>query len=87
MQKLTEEQKRQIAELREKKDSDIDLSEMPEVTDWSRAEVGKFLKPKTHLRLAKLSTSSAAGTAAEEAFPQAFPAEISAAPPASQSRK
>ncbi len=86
MQKLTEEQKRQVAELREKKDSDIDLSEMPEVTDWSRAEVGKFLKPKTHLRLAKLSTSSAAGTVAA-AFPEVFPAEISAAPPASQSRK
>jgi uncharacterized protein (DUF4415 family) len=27
------------------KDEDIDLSDMPEVLDWSRAEVGKFYRP------------------------------------------
>ena len=26
-------------------DADIDLSDMPEVTDWSRAERGKFHRP------------------------------------------
>lgn len=26
-------------------DADIDLSEMPEVVDWSGAEVGKFSRP------------------------------------------
>jgi uncharacterized protein (DUF4415 family) len=27
------------------KDADIDLSEMPEVLDWSGAEIGKFYRP------------------------------------------
>jgi uncharacterized protein (DUF4415 family) len=29
----------------QKKDRDIDLSDIPEVTDWSRAVVGKFYRP------------------------------------------
>ena len=45
MKKLTKEQKRQIAVLAAKTDADIDLSEMPEVVDWSGAEVGKFYRP------------------------------------------
>src|SRR5256885_14561694 len=28
-----------------KKDADIDLTDMPEVLDWSKAEVGKFYRP------------------------------------------
>ena len=27
------------------KDEDIDLSDMPEVLDWSNAEIGKFYRP------------------------------------------
>ena len=27
-------------------DDDIDTSDIPEVTDWSKAEVGKFYRPK-----------------------------------------
>jgi len=27
------------------KDEDIDLSDMPEVVDWSKAEIGKFYRP------------------------------------------
>jgi uncharacterized protein (DUF4415 family) len=45
MRKLTREQKRQIATIAGKKDADIDLSEMPEVVDWSGAEMGKFYRP------------------------------------------
>jgi len=45
MKKLTKEQKREIAAVAAKKDEDIDLSEMPEVIDWSDAEVGKFYRP------------------------------------------
>jgi hypothetical protein len=45
MKKLTREQKRQIAVIAAKTDADIDLSEMPEVVDWSGAEVGKFYRP------------------------------------------
>jgi uncharacterized protein (DUF4415 family) len=42
MRKLTKEQKRDIAAM---KDEDIDLSDMPEVLDWSKAEIGKFYRP------------------------------------------
>jgi len=45
MRKLTKEQKRDIAAIAAKRDEDIDLSDMPEVLDWSRAEVGKFYRP------------------------------------------
>jgi hypothetical protein len=45
MKKLTEDQKRQVAAIAAKKDADIDLSEMPEVLDWSGAEIGKFHRP------------------------------------------
>jgi uncharacterized protein (DUF4415 family) len=45
MRKLTKEQRRQIASVAAKKDADIDLSEMPEVLDWSGAEIGKFYRP------------------------------------------
>jgi len=45
MKKLTKEQKAQIANVAAKKDADIDLSEMPEVIDWSGAEVGKYHRP------------------------------------------
>ena len=45
MKKLTKEQKRQVAVIAAKTDADIDLSEMPEVVDWSGAEVGKFYRP------------------------------------------
>ena len=45
MKRLTKEQKREIAAIAAKKDEEIDLSEMPEVVDWSGAEVGKFYRP------------------------------------------
>jgi hypothetical protein len=45
MKKLTKEQKLQIANVAAKKDADIDLSEMPEVIDWTGAEIGKYHRP------------------------------------------
>lgn len=45
MRKLSKEQKRDIAALRAMRDEDVDLSDMPEVVDWSKAEVGKFYRP------------------------------------------
>jgi uncharacterized protein (DUF4415 family) len=45
MRKLSKEQKRDIAAIAAIKDEDIDLSDMPEVVDWSRAEIGKFYRP------------------------------------------
>ena len=45
MKRLTKEQKREIAVIAAKKDEDIDLSDMPEVIDWSDAEMGSFHRP------------------------------------------
>ena len=42
MRRLSREQRRDIAA---KKEEDIDLSEMPEVVDWSGADIGKFYRP------------------------------------------
>ncbi len=46
MRKLTKEQNRDIRAIAAKRDEDIDFSDMPPVPDWSRAEVGKFYRPK-----------------------------------------
>ncbi len=46
MRKLTKEQKRDIRAIATKKDEDIDFSDIPVVLDWSKAEVGKFYRPK-----------------------------------------
>jgi uncharacterized protein (DUF4415 family) len=45
MKKLTKERKRQAAFIAAKTDADIDLSDAPEVVDWSGAEIGKFYRP------------------------------------------
>ena len=45
MRKLTRKQRDEIAAVAAKRDADIDLSDMPEVIDWSGAEVGKFYRP------------------------------------------
>ena len=45
MRKLTGEQKRDIAAIAAMKDADIDLSDMPEILDWTGAEIGKFYRP------------------------------------------
>ena len=45
MRRLIREQQREIAVVAAKRDEEIDLSEMPEVVDWSGAEVGKFYRP------------------------------------------
>ena len=43
--KLTKRQAEQIRALKRMKDEDIDLSDIPEKTDWSKAVVGKFYRP------------------------------------------
>jgi len=45
MRKLSKAQKQDIATIRAMRDEDIDLSDMPEVVDWSKAEMGKFYRP------------------------------------------
>jgi uncharacterized protein (DUF4415 family) len=45
MKKLDTARKREIAAIAAKTDSTIDFSEMPEVLDWTDAEVGRFYRP------------------------------------------
>jgi len=45
MKKLNKKQKKLITAIAAKKDADIDLTDMPEVLDWSKAEIGKFYRP------------------------------------------
>ena len=46
MRRLSREQRKEIAALAAMKDSEIDLTDMPEVLDWSGAEIGRFYRPK-----------------------------------------
>jgi len=46
MRKLTKEQKKDIRAIAAKRDEDIDFSDAAPVLDWSRAEIGKFYRPK-----------------------------------------
>jgi uncharacterized protein (DUF4415 family) len=46
MKRLSKEQRKDIAALAATKDSEIDLSDMPEVLDWSGAEIGRYYRPK-----------------------------------------
>jgi uncharacterized protein (DUF4415 family) len=45
MKKLAAAQKREIAAIAAKNDATIDFSDMPEVVDWTGAEVGRFYRP------------------------------------------
>jgi uncharacterized protein (DUF4415 family) len=56
MRKLSKEQKRDIAAVAAMKDEDIDLSDMPEVVDWSKAEIGKFYRPPKKAVTMRLDT-------------------------------
>lgn len=45
MKKLTKRQAEEIEAIRNIRDEDIDLSDIPEITDWSNAVRGKFYRP------------------------------------------
>jgi uncharacterized protein (DUF4415 family) len=45
MKKLAAGRKRDIANLAAKTDATIDFDDIPEVTDWSGAEIGRFYRP------------------------------------------
>jgi uncharacterized protein (DUF4415 family) len=46
MKKLTKVQREDIKELRALRDEDIDFSDAPPLLDWSKAEIGKFYRPR-----------------------------------------
>jgi hypothetical protein len=45
MKKLAAAQRREIDAVAAKTDATIDFSDMPEVVDWTGAEVGRFYRP------------------------------------------
>ena len=45
MNKLNKQQQAELTALAAKPDNEIDTSEIPEVTDWSGAVVGRFYRP------------------------------------------
>jgi uncharacterized protein (DUF4415 family) len=45
MKKLAAARRREIAAIAAKTDATIDFSDMPEVVDWTGAEVGRFFRP------------------------------------------
>lgn len=46
MRKLSKQQRREIAAVAAKEDEDIDFSDIPLRLDWSKAEIGKFYRPR-----------------------------------------
>lgn len=46
MRKLTKAQRRDVRAIAGRRDEDIDFSDAPRVLDWSKAEIGKFYRPK-----------------------------------------
>jgi len=45
MSKLTKMQRKQLEALERMPDSEIDTSDIPEITNWDNAVVGKFYRP------------------------------------------
>jgi uncharacterized protein (DUF4415 family) len=45
MQKIHADRAREIRALKRMKDSDIDTTDIPPISDWSKAVVGKFYRP------------------------------------------
>ncbi len=45
MSKPDKKQREEVARLTKQPDSEIDTSDIPEVTDWAGAEMGKFYRP------------------------------------------
>ncbi len=45
MKNLSRKQKKELQALAAKPDSEIDLTDIPEIIDWSGAVVGKFYRP------------------------------------------
>lgn len=45
MKKAAEKQAREVRALNRMRDAEIDVTDIPEIRDWSRAVVGKFYRP------------------------------------------
>jgi hypothetical protein len=50
MKKLSGKQKKELKMLAAQPDSQIDLTDIPEIVDWRQAVVGKFYRPIKSMR-------------------------------------
>ncbi|HTQ59137.1 MAG TPA: hypothetical protein VMI32_02870 [Candidatus Solibacter sp.] len=50
MKKLTKEKKKEVRALIARPESEIDLTDIPEIVDWSGAVTGKFYGPNLNRR-------------------------------------
>ena len=48
--KLSKQRKKELRALLARPDSEIDVTDIPEIVDWSEAVVGKFYRPKCEWR-------------------------------------
>ena len=65
-------QMRELAALAAKPDSEIDLSDIPEITDWSGAVRGRYVRPATRhisIRLSSVDLDKAEKLAAAKGLP------------------
>jgi uncharacterized protein (DUF4415 family) len=58
MVKLTEQQRRELEALRNMSDDEIDLSDIPEITDWSRFRIAPFYRPNWNSFQFKLASDA-----------------------------
>ena len=65
MKKVTKNRSKEIGGLRRMKDRDIDLTDIPEITDWSKAVIGKFYRPIKKSLTLRLDTDVLAWVKAE----------------------
>jgi hypothetical protein len=63
MKKLSKKKKKELRRLLARPDSEIDLTDIPEIADWSEALVGKFYQPKCERH--RIPTTGCAGEAAQ----------------------
>lgn len=56
MKKVSGQLAKQLAHLRNLRDEDIDLSDIPDTADWSKAVVGKFYRPTKQSLTVRIDT-------------------------------
>ena len=54
MRKLRKAQRQELRAAAAKKDADIDFSDIPRISDWSGAEIGKFYRPDSETGLKRI---------------------------------
>ena len=64
MRKISKRQQEELNQLKIMSDNEIDTSDIPEITDWSNAETGKFYRPEKQITSLANVSNKVAGTIA-----------------------